>query len=74
MSDDKITIEVGNAFRSLDTNQVPPIGTHIIVHKHLTEDGTGTTVEVTGHEWRMIDSNIDGNAFMQISVRTKIVS
>lgn len=74
MSDDHITIQIGNKHQSLDTSVIPPIGTQILVHKHLTEDGLGATVEVTGYEWRMIDSNTEGNAFMQISVRTKIVS
>ena len=32
---------------------LPPVGTVIEVHKHLTEDGTYGSFEVTKHEWNL---------------------
>ncbi len=49
----------GMADLALDTHLLPPIGTEIMLHKHLGPDG-GTTLMllVTGYEWRIEDDTL----------------
>lgn len=46
-------LEVGERNLAIDGDLLPPVGTRITVHKHLTDGGTTCEVEVTGHTWRL---------------------
>jgi len=49
-----VTLEIpGYGDRQLASQLVPPVGTRLGIHKHLTDGGTYLEVEVTGHVWEM---------------------
>lgn len=55
----EITLAVGELNYVMNVEILPPVGTYIYVHKHLTDDGSQATVEVTGHEWRLEESHVE---------------
>lgn len=70
---DCISIEIpGHPFQRVQTNNLPPVGTRVMVHKHLKDGGTYMKLEVTSHEWRLEETNEEnGNAFFSIAIRTR---
>ena len=72
----QITIQVGKKHYALDPGELlPPAGTRILAHKHLSDDGgTQLELEVTAHEWRLEEPEPDGNPAFSVTVKTRIVN
>lgn len=57
MQSDSVTIDLGEyGNHPVTSNFLPPIGTKIQVHKHLTDGGTTPMVEVIGHRWLLAEA------------------
>jgi hypothetical protein len=64
----------GYGERNLASQTVPPIGTRLTVHKHLTDGGTYLDVEVTGHEWQLHECDQDDNRpYLTARILTRLV-
>ncbi len=72
---DYISIEIpGHPFQDVQTNNLPPVGTRFMVHKHLTDGRVSMNLEVTLHEWRLEEPQEEnGNAFFSITVHTRLI-
>ena len=65
----EVSIQIeGNRYCTFAGGFVPPIGTRIVVHKHMTPDGEFVTVQVTGHEWV-----IEDGPYLRVSCQTRVV-
>ena len=47
----RMMLQVGTTHLAVDAAHLPPVGTVLQVHKHLTDDGQSTNVRVESHEW-----------------------
>jgi len=54
-----ITLEVGKITHGMEADHLPPVGTILPVHKHLTEDGEYTQIEIVCHEWKLEEGGFD---------------
>lgn len=54
-----IILEVGKKNYGMEVDHLPPVGTVMPVHKHLTADGEYTQIEVLDHEWRLEEGGFD---------------
>lgn len=72
---DRVSIEVGSKHYVIEPDNLPPIGTRIMAHKHLYDGGTSPVLEVTEHEWHLDEGSEynDGPAF-SITIKTRIVN
>ncbi|MGB0766755.1 MAG: hypothetical protein ACPGYV_03490 [Phycisphaeraceae bacterium] len=72
-----VTLQIGDIHRAFDTDVLPPVGAHIMIHKHLTSDGAGAVVEVISHEWQLDQGfTEDGEEDLDdlnVTIKTKIV-
>ncbi len=50
---DNIRIQVGDKHYAIQPDHLPPVGTRLMVHKHLYDGGTSPMLEVIAHEWRL---------------------
>ena len=71
---DNVTIQVGDKNYAIEPSHLPPVGTHIVAHKHLFDGGTYPLLEVVEHEWRL-EEGPDENSFpvFVITIKTRIV-
>ena len=73
-----VKINIGSKNWAIKADFLPPVGTILRVHKHLTEEGNAARIEVVSHDWSLEeDFNEDdpGVTFPKIEVRvlTKLV-
>jgi len=59
----------GHRFCVFTGGLVPPIGSKLLVHKHLTSDGDFITVQVTSHEWQILEG-----PRLAVWVQTRVVA
>lgn len=53
---DEITLQTSDTTgQPIDPDHLPPVGTVIHVHKHLTNGGDALWLEVVGQEWHLKD-------------------
>jgi hypothetical protein len=48
-------VQIGKIHQEMDVTHLPSIGTKFMVDKPFTEDGSSWYLEVTAHEWRILD-------------------
>lgn len=70
-----VTLEIpGFPALSFHSNVLPPIGTRIQIHKHLSDGGTTRILEVVRHEW-LVDQPNEGDEFQfSVHIRTRDVA
>ena len=73
-----VTMEVGSRHVAVAPGFLPPVGTRVYVHKHLTEGGTSAIVEVLEHEWRLEEprpnnEGEDGLPVFTVLIKTRLV-
>lgn len=72
---ERVIFEIpGYGLREIETRHLPPVGTRMQIHKHLTDGGTYLTLLVTAHEYILNDAaELHGPIYFSIYVRTRIV-
>ncbi|HZZ79544.1 MAG TPA: hypothetical protein VFE62_13570 [Gemmataceae bacterium] len=69
-----VRINVGEKIYALEADLIPPVGTKLPAHKHLSAGGTAQLLEVIAHEWRLEEgSGENENPELWLMVKTRIV-
>lgn len=69
----EVRLQVGKTHYVIETGILPPVGTKILVHKHLTGDSAYATVKVIGHEWSLEEAPAENeNVFLLVRLATEI--